>query len=362
MINLPHYLVAPVALNQYRRLPVDDVLQAPLFAQFTPTEEEVFVPVTLAADPVKGTWRVRWEFGILGEVSKELREEYPEMVRVSSSGFLPETLAGIRIEGSQLFVDVLLPPPELAVPRNNVTEDTRVLPPGGAFEVDTATGEFDEDELQVLSPGQWLLILTQMGDQLIATLDGRVLGTVSGDAGTELLSFIHSVQNDDPGAPVAGRAYFQDLSVTIDASRPHGDSEHVAPLQVPDARPRSTYRVNQLEDGTVMVTVAHALATDPDDEANPREGARIVRSPHEVEQEPGHEVAQEPGIEIAVEAEETVDTAENTVVDAVLEPILSPYLSHSDQLLELRDQEAQAAGPRHYREDQEEQEAQEEQV
>ncbi|WP_018295896.1 hypothetical protein [Corynebacterium lubricantis] len=354
MSKTPHYLVAPVALNEYRRLPVDNILQAPLFAQFTPTEEEVFVPVTLASDPVQGTWRVRWEFGILGEVAKDLREEYPEMVRITSSGFLPETIAGIRIEDNQLRVDVLLPPPELAVPRNNVTDETWILPPGDSFEVDTTTGEFDESELQVLSPGQWLLILTEMGDQLIAVLDGRVLGAVQGDAGARLLSFVHLVNDDDPGSPVAGRGYFQDSVVRIDASQPRGDSEHVAPLQTPDTRPRTASRVNQLEDGTVMVTVAHVLATDPEDEAHPHEGARVVVSPHEdvppaEAPAPEPEVEQLPEVTQVAEAEIPVDEEQPPV-----ELAPSPYLSHSEQLNQWRDQQSRSAGPRHYREDAEE--------
>lgn len=344
-----HYLVAPVALEEYRRLPVENILQAPLFAQFTPTEEEVFVPVTLASDLIKGSWRVRWEFGIIGEVAKELREEYPEMVRVTASGLHPETLAGIRLEEGQVRVDVLLPPPDLAIPRNNVTEETWVFPPGDAFEVNTATGEFDEGELQVLSPSQWLVVLVEMGEQLIATLDGRVLGTVEGDKGAELLSFVRTVQQEDPGSPVAARLFIQDERATIDASKPHGDCEHVTPLDVPDSRPRSAHQVLQLADDTLMVTVAQALATDPEDDVNPREGARVVVSPHETagidEVAPESEEVDSEGVVSESDAPEEMPQEFPEIPEA----IPSRYLSYSDQLREMREQKAREAGPRHYR-------------
>lgn len=332
MIDLPHYLLPPSALNIFRRIPVDNVVSGTLLAKAVPTTEEALLPVTLGGDLATEGWRVRWERGVLGEIGADIRAEYSDIERVLASGYAPETIAGISFndEGA-VEVDIFLPAPELTVPRNNLSANVFVLPPGELFMVDTAVGDFGAYDLQLASPGQWLVVLLEIDGEPLAVLDGRVLGGFNSEQRDKALEYIRTVRDENNGAPVAARGYIIESAVALDMGAPQGDAEHVLPLRVPDSRPREVRSVEDQSDGTFLVSVAWFAAIDEDDivesrtsevSINPeismgsammelREEARTTEAPAEpVEPEP-----EEPEPVVPVEPAEPEPTRPMTQVE-----------------------------------------------
>lgn len=296
-MNLPRYPLASSAFGYQRRIPVENVVQALVFSHVAPGVDELRVPVTLSADPTEGTWRVRWEHGVIGEIPAAEARHYPDLYRVSGSGFQPETIAGIRVpEGSSLAeVHVYLLASELAVPRNNVSDDTSVLPTGEMFMIDTATGDMGAFDLALASPGQWLVGLTDVGGKPVATIDGTVAGTFAADDADKVLAFIHAAQKVNPQGLVAARGFVVDSAIAIDAGVPEGSVDNIPPLLIPDPRPREVLQVLETADGSWLASVVGVAALDPADEVHPTDGARRIASPQMPEApEPEQPEAPEP--------------------------------------------------------------------
>ncbi len=344
MLEQPHYRLAPTALENFVRLPVRDVVSTSIFAHMVPSDEGTTVPVTLTVDPLNQAWRVRWEFGVLGEIPAEVREEFPSLSRVIGSGFIPTTKASISAGGpTGIEVAVLLPTPDLAVPRNNVSPEAWILPSGSAFTVDTSDGEIDALDLELYSPGQWLVTLVELDGTVVATIDGRAVGTISEGRNDSLLRYLRTAQQRHPGAPIAARGFIVDGSVVLDAGFPRVDEYQLPALKVPDDRPRSTRQLFLAEDGALVVSVERVAALDPADEATPHSHARRVVSPHGMPSEPDEasEEAQESPVPSEPEAEATLESTEDSL------PIDGAYLTEVEKLRARRAQREALDGPRH---------------
>ncbi len=131
--------------------------------------------------------------------------------------------------------------------------------------VDTAVGDFGAYDLQLASPGQWLVVLLEIDGEPLAVLDGRVLGGFNSEQRDKALEYIRTVRDEINGAPVAARGYIIESAVALDMGAPQGDAEHVLPLRVPDSRPREVRSVEDQSDGTFLVSVAWFAAIDEDD-------------------------------------------------------------------------------------------------
>ncbi|WIM68539.1 hypothetical protein QP027_03855 [Corynebacterium breve] len=296
-MDLPHYLIAPSALNYMRRIEVTNIVQAALFGHISPSKQEVLIPVTLLPDQPSGTWRVRSVVGVIGEIAPEIRQSYPDIARVTGSGFQPETIAGVRTDESdgQFHVDVFMPQPDLAVPRNNSPGGVPVLPPGGVYMVDAEHGEFPPHQLAELCPGQWLVGLTEVGGEIVASLNSRVLGTITTPGRDGIRNIVRTAVEQTGSRTVAARGYFVDGAVALDAMVPQNDCEQVFSLSVPDTRPAPSFHLVEYPDGTWAVTVEPSAAVDPTDITEPVEEARSVESPMtENEQDHAEESAAQP--------------------------------------------------------------------
>lgn len=273
------YPLAPSIWGEAVELPVDNVVQAPLFAEFAGRRGTSFVPVHLQPNPLTGTWRVRRlnqdgsQGPTLGEVARERREAFSDVRRVEASLLMPATLAQVRMEPEtgQFNVTVLLPAPELAVPRNDTPDAAAVLPPGDMVVVDTAKGEYTADELAARSPGQWFVALHPIGGSVAATLGDKVLGGFDPDEAAALAEFIAGAKE-----PVYARAVLLDGMAALDIAGPEEGVQRVPALQVPDTRPMTPWAIVNFPDGTWAVTVERDFATDPADTVKPRHTARYV--------------------------------------------------------------------------------------
>ncbi|SES20907.1 hypothetical protein [Corynebacterium cystitidis] len=327
MVERPHYLLPPSALGYYRRIPVDHIVSATVFSHYSPTEEESLIPVVLYGDPSTDAWRVRWQYGILGEIGADIREEYRDVDRVLGSGFMPETIAGISLgEDGTPEVDVFLPPPELTVPRNNVSSDVLVLPPGEAIYIDTTLGDFEDHDLALASPGQWFVVLIEMVGEPVALIDGRVVGAFDHDARDTVLRYMRAAKEEDPTAPVAARGYAIESSIALDIGYPQGDAEHVPPLTLPDPRPRDIMSVTDYSDGTYSINVAWFAATDPVDSVAADDTSRRVPtiSNHDYGAVAGDSLSKE-SLETAV-----MDMREVEVAERSEEPVLHAELAGAE--------------------------------
>ncbi|STC70121.1 Uncharacterised protein [Corynebacterium pilosum] len=344
MIEQPHYRLTPTALEDFVRLPVNDIVATSIFAHMVPSDDETTVPVTLTVDPLTQAWRVRWEFGVLGEIPAEVREEFSSLNRVIASGFVPETKATISAGGpAGIEVAVLLPPPDLAVPRNDVSPEAWILPTGSAFTVDTSDGEIDALDLVLYSPGQWLVTLVELDGTVVATIDGRAAGTISEGLNDTLLRYLRAAQQRHPDAPIAVRGFIVDSDVVLDAGFPRADEYQLPALKVPDDRPRSARQLFLAEDGALVVSVDRVAALDPADEANPHSHARRVVSPHGMASEPDDASEEKPESPAAPDPqpEATLEPAENSL------PIDGAYLTEVEKLRARRAQRKKSDGPRH---------------
>lgn len=277
------YPLAPSVWGAGEEIELENVVQAPLFAEFGTAKSSAFLPVLLHPNPLNGTWRVRRitadrsQGRVLGEVAKYHRDRFEEMRRVEASLLMPTTTAEIRFDNaSGLFrATIILPPHQLAVPRNDPPEGARVLPPGDMMVVDTARGEFTTHELAVLSPGTWFVALHPLAGTVAATLGGKALGGFDADDAAELLSYLETAGTGGE-TPLYARAVLLGGMAALNAGHPAEGMQSIPALKVPDSTPTTPWTSIDFPDGTWAVTVERPFATDPQDQVRPRHTARYV--------------------------------------------------------------------------------------
>ncbi|OEY13492.1 hypothetical protein A0K93_04935 [Corynebacterium sp. BCW_4722] len=277
------YPLAPSTWGAGREIPVGHISQAALFSDFAGQRGSSYFEVVLEANPLNSSWRVRRRGTaerpgpVLGEIAPELRALFPEVERVHTSLLRPVTLAAVKLQtdSGRFDVDVLLPEPQLAVPRNDAPETAAVLPAGDMFVVDTSTGEFDADELASRSPGQWLVGLQLIDGSVVATLSGRVLGSFAESDNDTLAEW---AQGFEPGGLWA-RAVLLDGMAALDAGAPEEGAAEVPALSAPDQRDGGAlhpWQLIEFPDGGWAVSVVRDAAVDPGDIVKPRHTARYV--------------------------------------------------------------------------------------
>ena len=272
------YPLAPSAWGAAEEIDVDHLVQALLFSEVTSTFGTTYLEVRLEPDPLTRGWRVRAGEHVIGAIAAVVRSRFPAIERIHASGFVPSTIAGARFdsERGRCDVQVYLPPPQMCVPRNNAPAGAVVLGPGDMIAVDTSTGEFTAAELAARSPGQWLVGLSIVGDAVVITLDGRVLGTVSDADNAALASLID--------APTSyARAHIIDAMVGLDVSEPAAEPAPVPALTVPAPEPERDWNLVTFPDGTWSVVVERDAAIDPEDIAAPARRSRPVAGPASID-------------------------------------------------------------------------------
>lgn len=274
------YPLAPSTWGAGVEVPVDHVSQAALFSDFAGRRGTTYVDVVLEANPLNRSWRVRRQNTgdlpgpVLGEVAPEWRAHFPEVERIHSSFLQPATVAAVNLNGEtgRFDVHVVLPEPQLAVPRNNAPEDAAVLRPGDMLVVDTSVGEFDGAELEQRSPGQWFVGLLPIDGATLATLDGRVLGALTGPDSEAALRWLQGFEHGELWA----RVLLLDGMAGVDAAAPEEGTEQVPALSAAPQRRTEPWQLIDFPGGGWAVTVDRDFATDPDDEVKPRHTARYV--------------------------------------------------------------------------------------
>ncbi|QPK83943.1 hypothetical protein G7Y29_03910 [Corynebacterium qintianiae] len=268
------YPLAPSAWGAAEEIAVDNVLQPLLFSDIGNIYGTTYLSVTLEPDPLTRGWRVHARDAVIGEVAERHRGRFPSLERVHASGFTPSTLAGVRFESEQgrFAVEIFVPPADFAVPRNDAPGGAPVLPPGEMFFINTGTGEFTGEELALRSPAQWLVGLTLVGDAVVATLDGRVLGTLNDEDNHQLADLARDRE-------VCARAHIIEGMVGLDVGDSSEESRPVPALTVPPESPRRPWDLTVFPDGTWSVTVERDSSVDPEDLAIPALGARPVSGP-----------------------------------------------------------------------------------
>lgn len=264
------YTLAPSVWGAALQLPVRDVVQAALFSEFAAHPGTAFIPVHLQAEPLGGGWKVRHTNGAaVGSLPASDRERFGDLRRVEASLLMPATLAEVYLSPAtgRFEVNVLLPPPELIVPRNDAPASAVVLQPGDMVFVDTSKGEFTPEELTMRSPGQWLVALHVIGDAVAATLGDKVLGGVEWEGDPEDLV--------GGGSEVYARAVLLDGMAALDVA-PEQPAARVPALKIPDARPVTPWELIDFPDGTWAVTVLRDYAVDETDTLRPAHTSRYV--------------------------------------------------------------------------------------
>lgn len=274
------YPLAPSTWGAGVEVPVYHVSQAALFADLAGLRGTIYVDVALEANPLNRSWRVRrgstgdLPGPVLGEIAPEWRSHFPDIERVHSSFLQPTTVAAVKLdrEAERFDVHVVLPEPQLAVPRNNAPDAAAVLRPGDMLVLDTSVGEFSAAELEAYSPGQWFVGLVPLDGATLATLGGRVLGAIAGDDAVAARSWFDGIA---PGGLWA-RAVILNGMAALDAAGPDEGTERVPALAVAPARRSEPWQLIEFPGGDWGVTVERDFATDPDDEVKPRHTARYV--------------------------------------------------------------------------------------
>ncbi|MEX3505437.1 hypothetical protein [Corynebacterium sp. LK2510] len=272
------YLLSPSVWGMAVEVRVDKLVQASLFTDFGASPTMHFEEVWLVPDPVGGTWRVHYRGGVVGEISADARAQFPDIDRVHNAARVPHTIAGIMLNERGLFdATVFLPPTDLAVPRNNAPATARVLPPGDMYVVDATTGEFSAPELEAASPGQWLVGLTEVSGTVVATLDGRVLGSLSADDSAEVAAVLRA------DTPTFARAFAVDAMVGLDLAAEASGAEPLPALPplppLPSdaaAHDPESPAVVEFPDGTWAITVERDDAVGEEGILTPSPGARQV--------------------------------------------------------------------------------------
>ena len=235
-MGLQRYPLSPAIWGAGEEIRLTHVVQAALFTDFDANRATSYIDVDLEANPLTGSWRVRYNGAVIGTVPAEDRARFPDIERVHRSLLRPGTTAELRFNAAtgQFDVAVILPPTQLAVPRNDTPAGAWVLPPGDMMVIDTAAGEFSAEELEMLSPGQWLVALHRIADTVVAVYDGRVLGGFTGDDALDLVEFVEEATA--LGAPeVYARAVLIDAMAALDVASPGEGPVLVPALSVPDS-------------------------------------------------------------------------------------------------------------------------------
>lgn len=282
------YQLAPSTWGAGQEIPVGHISQAALFTDFAAIRGTAYLDVVLEANPLNRSWRVRRRGAgdmpgpVLGEVSPEWRAQFPEIERVHESFLRPATLAAVKLDpdSGRFEVDVVLPEPQLAVPRNDAPATTVVLPAGDMLVIDTSVGEFTAEELAARSPGQWLVglqLIDATGDStekptVLATLNGQVLGGFAEEENAQLAEWVGQFE---PGGLWA-RAVLLDGMAALDAGAPEEGAAELPALSVPDTRPLRPWQLIEFPGGGWAVTVLRDFAVDPQDTIKPRHTARYV--------------------------------------------------------------------------------------
>lgn len=259
------YPLAPSAWGAAEEIPVDDAVQALLFSDCGEAFGTAYVDVALEPDPLTRGWRVLAGETIIGAVSAAHRGRFPAIERVHAAGITPVTTAGVRCDGGRMRADIFLPPPDFAVPRNNAPAGTVALPSGDMYVVDTSSGEFTAAELASRSPGQWLVGLTQVGEAVVATLDGRALGALDAQDS----AFFRRILARRPVNSAFARAHIIEGMVGLDVAAPDGAWLQLPPIAPETARKNRPWTFNEFPDGTWAVTVPREYAVDPVERAAP---------------------------------------------------------------------------------------------
>ena len=274
------YSLAPSTWGAGVEVPVDHVSQAALFSDFAGRKGTTYVDVVLEANPLNRSWRVRRRSGgelpgpVLGEVAPEWRAHFDEAERVHSSFLQPATVAAVNLnkDTGRFDVHVVLPQPQLAVPRNNAPEEAAVLLPGDMLVIDTSVGEFSAAEREARSPGQWFVGLLPIDGTPLVTLDGRVLGAVTGPDGEAVLEWLEGF----PNGGLWARAVVLDGMAALDAAAPDEGTEQIPALSAAPQRRPEPWQLIEFPGGGWAVTVERDFATDPSDAVKPKHTARYV--------------------------------------------------------------------------------------
>lgn len=334
------YPLAPSVWGQGEEIPVEHVVQAALFTDFADLRGSAFIDVLLQPNPLTGSWRVRrlstggGQGPVLGEIASEHRDRFADVVRVDASLLMPVTVAEVKLEEStgRFELAVVLPPPELAVPRNDAPASALVLPPGDMMVVDTTKGEFTAEELAARSPGQWFVALHRIGDHVAATLGDKVLGGFDSPDNETLGRFLTAAaETDEAGSGVVyARVVLLDGLVALNIAGPDEGIGQVPGLKVPagyqrpqahpqqGAGPAAPWSLIEFPDGTWGVTVERDYAADPGDTPQPADTARQVSLASSVDENSADENRAAP----ADEADrDDVSAAE---VTGPIEPVRTP--------------------------------------
>lgn len=285
------YPLAPSVWGVGEEIQLEHIVQAPLFGEFPSLGGTAYFDVLLHPNPLTGAWRVRRllpgsEQGrVLGDVPESQRERFESMRRVEASLMMPVTTCELRLDpDTGLFAaSIILPAPQLAVPRNDPPAQALVLPPGDMLVVDTAVGEFSAEELEGRSPGTWFVRLHEIGGTVVAMLGDKVLGGFDDRDAATLLDYLDKVRAVRGAGEAAGegtalfaRAVLLDAMVALNAGSPREGLQRVPALKVPDSAPTAAWAFTEFPDGSWAVTVERPFATDPTDAPRPRHTARYV--------------------------------------------------------------------------------------
>jgi|GEM_PF-899152 len=285
------YPLAPATWGEGVELPVDNVVQAPLFNDFAGMAGMAHEEVLLQPNPLSGSWRVRLlgasiddqesaQGRVIGEIDPYYRERFTDMRRVDASLLMPKTSATVAWDeaAGQFAVRVLLPPPLLAVPRNDAPDDTLTLPSGEMLVVDTSMGEYTREEITARSPGQWLVALHHIGSLVAITLGPKLLGAIRGDEATQLISYMQATHTDSQVPQLYARAVLLQGMAALDVAEPSEDNPAypVQQLKVPDVRLAKPWSLIEFPDDTWGVSVERDHVADPGDYLHPKHTARYV--------------------------------------------------------------------------------------
>lgn len=285
------YPLAPATWGEGVELPVDNVIQAPLFNDFAGMAGKAREEVLLQPNPLSGSWRVRLlgtsiddqesaQGRVIGEIDPYYRERFTDMRRVDASLLMPKTTATVAWDqaAGQFAVRVLLPPPLLAVPRNDAPDDTLTLPAGEMLVVDTSMGEYTSEEIAARSPGQWLVALHHIGSLVAITLGPKLLGAIRGDEAQQLISFMQAARTDSQSPQLYARAVLLQGMAALDVAAPSDDNPAypVQQLKVPDTRLAKPWSLIEFPDDTWGVSVERDHVADPSDYLRPKHTARYV--------------------------------------------------------------------------------------
>lgn len=293
------YPLAPSVWGVGEEIQLEHIVQAPLFGEFPSLGGTAYFDVLLHPNPLTGAWRVRRllpgsEQGrVLGDVPESQRERFESMRRVEASLMMPVTTCELRLDpDTGLFAaSIILPAPQLAVPRNDPPAQALVLPPGDMLVVDTAVGEFSAEELEGRSPGTWFVRLHEIGGTVVAMLGDKVLGGFDDRDAATLLDYLDKVravrgagstaregagEAAGEGTALFARAVLLNAMVALNAGSPREGLQRVPALKVPDSAPTAAWAFTEFPDGSWAVTVERPFATDPADAPRPRHTARYV--------------------------------------------------------------------------------------